>query len=90
MQVGTLFTRVVPQHRNRGFMLIAGFERALSQKTMVRYITLADVTSMALHKAEQEISKMLGAEKTKDVTKPDVAKKLNKIFEAQKWSYRVR
>jgi len=90
MQVGTLFTRVIPQARNRGFMLIAGFDAALSQKTMVRYITLADVTSMALHKAEQEIAKMLGAEKTEDVTKPDVAKKLNKLFEQQQWSYRMR
>ena len=90
MQVGTLFTRVIPQARNRGFMLIAGFDAALSQKTMVRYITLADITSMALHKAEQEIAKMLGAEKTEDVTKPDVAKKLNKIFERQPWSYITR
>ena len=90
MQVGTLFTRIIPQARNRGFMLIAGFDAALSQKTMVRYITLADVTSMALHKAEQEIAKMLGAEKTEDVTKPDVVKKLNKLFESQQWSYRMR
>lgn len=90
MQVGTLFTRVIPQARNRGFMLIAGFDPALNQKTMVRYITLADITSMALHKAEQEIARMLGVEKTEDVTHPSVAKKLNKLFERQPWSYKMR
>lgn len=90
MQVGTLFTRVIPQARNRGFMLIAGFDPQLNQKTMVRYITLADITSMALFKAEQEIAKMLGAEKTEDVTHPAIAKKLNKIFEAQPGSYMMR
>lgn len=90
MQVGTLFTRVIPQARNRGFMLIAGFETALSQKTAVRWITLADITSMALHEAEQEIAKMLGAEKVEDITKGDIRKKLNRIFEQQQWSYRMR
>jgi hypothetical protein len=90
MQVGTLFTRVIPQARNRGFMLVAGFDSDVNQKTMVRYITLADITSMALHKAEQEIAKMLGAKEVQDVTKDDIRKKLNRIFERQQWSYRMR
>jgi hypothetical protein len=90
MQIGTLFTRVIPQARNRGFMLIAGFDPKLSQKTMVRFITLSDITSLALFEAEKEIAKMLGVEKTEDVTHPAIAKKLNKIFESQPRSYKMR
>lgn len=87
MQVGTLFTRVIPQARNRGFMLIAGFEAALNQRSMVRYITLADVTSMALFEAERRIQEMLGAERVTDVTDASTRKRLNRIFEGQQWSY---
>lgn len=90
MQIGTLFTRVIPQARNRGFMLVAGFDSTVNQKTMIRYITLADVTSMALHRAEVEIAQMLGAQRVEDVTRDDIRKRLNNIFERQQWSYRRR
>jgi hypothetical protein len=91
MQVGTLFARVIPQARNRGFMLVAGFDAAVNQKTMVRYITLASVTQAAIDRAFQEISKMLGAESVENVTRPDVQKRLDKIIERQqtvsRWAY---
>jgi len=78
MQVGTLFTRVIPQARNRGFMLIAGFEAALSQKTMVRYVTLSSLANEAISKAMEEVTAMLGAKEVQDVTKADVLKRIEK------------
>jgi len=78
MQVGTLFTRVIPQARNRGFMLLAGFDAALSQKTMVRYVTLSSLQRAAIDAALAEVTKMLGAKEVQDVTKDDVAKKIAK------------
>jgi len=89
MKVGTLFTRVIPQARNRGWMMIAGFDPAVNQKTMVRYVTLGNITEELLAKAQAEISKMLGAEKTEDVTKGDVAKKLQNIMERQELNGRL-
>ena len=78
MQVGILFTRVIPQARNRGFMLIAGFEAALSQKTMVRYVTLSSLANEAISKAMEEVTAMLGAKEVQDVTKADVLKRIEK------------
>lgn len=89
MQVGTLYTRVVPQARNRDFVLLAGFEPDLNQKNMVRYITLAAPTSVSLFRAKNEIARMLGAEKVEDVTKPAVRKQLNRLFESQPGSYTI-
>jgi len=89
MKVGTLFTRVIPQARNRGWMMIAGFDPSVNQKTMVRYVTLGNITEELLAKAQAEISKMLGAEKTEDVTKGDVAKKLQNIMERQELNGRL-
>lgn len=95
MQVGKLFIRVIPQSRNRGFMLIAGFDAAVNQTTMVRYVTLQGITQQVLDKAQAEIVKMLGAKEVVDVTKGDVYKKLIKLFERQanngaqlsRWTY---
>lgn len=78
MQVGTLFTRVIPQARNRGFMLLAGFDAALSQKTMVRYVTLSSLQRTAIDAALAEVTKMLGAKEVQDVTKADIQKKIDK------------
>ncbi len=78
MQVGTLYTRVIPQARNRGFMLIAGFEAALSQKTMVRYVTLSSLAIDAISAAMEEVTAMLGAKEIQDVTKDDMLKRIGK------------
>jgi hypothetical protein len=43
MQVGKLFIRVIPQSRNRGWMLVAGFDSSVNQTTMVRYVTLQGI-----------------------------------------------
>ncbi len=95
MQVGKLFIRVIPQARNRGFMLIAGFDPAVNQTTMVRYVTLQGITQAILDKAQKEITQMLGAKEVVDVTKDDVYKKLIRLFERQelngrqlaRWTY---
>ena len=83
MQVGKLFIRVIPQNRNRGFMLVAGFDAAVNQTTMVRYVTLQGITQQVLDKGIKEITAMLGAEEVVDVTKEDVYKKLMRLFEQQ-------
>ncbi len=83
MQVGKLFIRVIPQNRNRGFMLVAGFDSAVNQTTMVRYVTLQGITQQVLDKGIKEITAMLGAKEVVDVTKDDVYKKLMKLFERQ-------
>jgi hypothetical protein len=90
MQVGTLFTRVIPQASNRDFMLLAGFDPNLNQKNMVRYITLTAPTSLSLHVAEQDIARMSGAERTEDVTKDAVRKKLTRLFERWPGNYVLR
>lgn len=91
MQIGKLFIRVIPQARNRGFMLIAGFDSDVNQKTMVKYTTLQAITQEVLDRAQAEIVKMTGAKEVIDVTKPDIYKKLIKLFERQaqvgKWAY---
>jgi hypothetical protein len=95
MQVGKLFIRVIPQNRNRGFMLVAGFDAAVNQTTMVRYVTLQGITQAVLDKGIKEITAMLGAKEVVDVTKDDVYKKLTRLFEQQanngvqlaRWTY---
>jgi len=95
MQVGKLFIRVIPQSRNRGWMLVAGFDSAVNQTTMVRYVTLQGITQQVLDKGIKEITTMLGAKEVVDVTKDDVYKKLTALFTRQsnngaqlaRWTY---
>ncbi len=95
MQVGKLFIRVIPQARNRGWMLVAGFDSAVNQTTMVRYVTLQGITQAVLDKGIKEITAMTGAKEVVDVTKDDVYKKLTALFTRQanngaqltRWTY---
>lgn len=80
MKIGTLFARIVPQARNRGFMLVAGFDSSVNQKTMFRYITLTAVTHSAIGAAFDEIAQMTGALSVQDVTRPDVHKRIQRLL----------
>jgi hypothetical protein len=95
LQVGKLFVRIIPQARNRGYMMISGFDPSVNQKTMTRYTTLSGITQQVIDKAVEELAKMQGAKEVINVTKGDVEKKLMKLFERQalngrllaRWTY---
>lgn len=80
MLASTLFVRVVPQDKERGFMLLAGYDADVVQRTALQYTTLSEPTRQSLNAAVERMRVSNNAASVKDVTAPAVQKKLAKLF----------
>lgn len=80
MIASTLYVRVVPQDKDRGYMLLAGFEPAVIQRTAAQYTTLGDPSRESLNAAIERMRVRYSAAEVKDVTAPSIVKKLVKLF----------
>ena len=80
MLASTLFVRVVPQDKDRGFMLLAGYDASVVQRTALCYTTLSDPTRASLNAAIERIRVNNSAAAVKDCTAPAIQKKLAKLF----------
>ncbi len=95
MKNGTLFTRIIARKLQGSqaavqYILLAGFENKLVQATATYYETLNPVsmlTQQSIDAAVATLVKHSNASETYSVTKPDVQKKLDKVFEVQQYSY---
>jgi hypothetical protein len=80
MLASILYVRVVPQDRGRGYMLLAGYDSSVVQRTAIQYTTLSDVTRDSLNTAIERLRKDNSAKEVKDCTAPGIQKKLAKMF----------
>lgn len=80
MLASTLFVRVVPADKDRGFLLLAGYEPNIVQRTALTYMTLSAPTRDSLNTAIERMRANNNAATVKDVTDASVAKKLAKLF----------
>ena len=80
MLASTLYVRVVPQDKDRGYMLLAGYEAGVVQRTALSYTTLSNPTREGLTAAVERMRLSHSAKDVKDVTAPAVLKKLAKLF----------
>lgn len=80
MLASTLFVRVVPQDKERGFMLLAGYDADVVQRTALQYATLSVLTRESLNAAIERMRINNSASTIKDVTAPAIQKKLAKLF----------
>ena len=75
-----LYIRVVPQDKDRGYMLLAGFDNKIVQSTCSTYTTLSDLTRSSLDEATASMQKRFNASEVKDCTAPSLQRKLKKMF----------
>ena len=80
MLANTLFVRVVNQDKDRGYMLLAGYDSSVVQRTCLSYTTLAAVTRESLNAAIARMKASHSAAEVRDCTAPNIAKKLAKMF----------
>jgi hypothetical protein len=80
MLASTLYVRVVPQDKERGFKLLVGYEANLIERTALQYTTLTNPTRASLDAAVERMRLANSAKDVKDVTVPAVQKKLAKLF----------
>jgi hypothetical protein len=80
MLASTLYVRVVPQDKDRGYMLLAGYDSGVVQRTALQYTTLTAVTRDSLNAAIERLRRDNSAKEVKDCTAPAIQKKLAKLF----------
>jgi hypothetical protein len=80
MLANTLYVRVVPQGKDRDFMLLAGFDSAVIQRTAAQCCSLSAPTRKSLDAAIARMKVTYSAAEVKDVTSPNVVKQLAKLF----------
>ena len=80
MLANTLFVRVVNQDKDRGYMLLAGYDSGVVQRTCLSYTTLNAVTRTDLNTAIARMKANHNAAEVRDCTAPAIQKKLAKLF----------
>jgi hypothetical protein len=80
MIASTLFVRIVPADKDRGYCLLAGYDPALVQRTAHQTMTLNAVTRESLTKAIAHVKTTNNAAEVRDITAPAIQKKLKKLF----------
>lgn len=76
----TLFIRVVPQDRDRGYMMLIGYDDKIIQRTAAQYITMNAVTRTSFNETLELVKRNYRASDIKDVTAPGILKQLRKLF----------
>ena len=77
---GTLFYRVVPMDRGRGFMLITAWTKPVVQRNCEQLTTLSAITRVSLDKAVASAQALYNATAMVDVTDASVLGQLRKLF----------
>ena len=80
MIASTLYVRVVPQDKDRGFMLLAGYDSSVVQRTALQYTTLSVLTRTSLNAAVERMRVNNSAKDVRDVTAPAIQKRLARLF----------
>lgn len=80
MLASTLFVRVVPADRDRGYVLLCGYDASVVQRTALSYTTLSVLTRESLNAAIERMRLSNNAKDVRDVTAPAIVKKLARMF----------
>ena len=80
MLASTLYVRVVPQDKNRGYTVLAGYDDKVVQRTAIQSTTLSIPTRESLNAAIARLKASNSAAEVKDCTAPNIVKQLAKLF----------
>jgi hypothetical protein len=80
MNIQTIYLRVVPQDKDRGYMLMAGYDAQVVLSSCASYTTLSAITRRSLNEAMDRMKATYMANEVRDMTAPALQRKLQKLF----------
>jgi hypothetical protein len=83
MKGGTLYIRVIEQDRNRGYWVLAGWDKPVVQRTCDAMSTLGHATQADLDRTIAKLQNDLSAGSVVDTTDAGLKKRFAKMFEEQ-------
>lgn len=76
----TMYIRIVPADRDRGYMLLVSWVKPVIQKTATQITTLSVLTRASLDAAIDNATKSYKPAQVVDVTPPGIYTQLRKLF----------
>lgn len=80
MNFQTIYVRIVPADKDRGYVLLVGFDSKIVQSNCAQYTTLGAISRKSLDAAVERMKTEYSATTVKDVTAPTLLRKLQKMF----------
>lgn len=80
MNMSQIYIRIVPADKDRGYVLLVGFDSKVVQSTCANYTTLTGITRSVLDAAIERMRSQYNASVIKDVTASSITRKLQKMF----------
>ena len=80
MKGGTLFYRVIPADKDRGYALLTSWDKPVVQRTCYTMSSMTNPSRAAMDASLAETKRRGGAEHLVDTTELSIQKKLAKLF----------
>ena len=80
MIASKLYVRVVPQDKDRGYAVLAGYDSKVVQRTAIQVTTLSVPSRQSLNDAIARLKASNSAAEVEDCTAPNIVKQLAKLF----------
>lgn len=77
---GTLYTRIVPQDKNRGYVMMASWSKPVNQRTCDQMTTLGAISREYVNQVTENLREHFGADEVVDTTDESLRRKLAKQF----------
>lgn len=75
-----IFVRIVSADKNRGFIILVGYDAKVVQRTAIQQVSLSIATKANLDAAFARIKTNYNASELRDVTADGIKKRLEKLF----------
>lgn len=82
MIASPIFVRVVAADKNRGFVMLVGYDAKVVQRTAIQQISLTGVRRTELQAALDRVKTSYNASVVNDVTGDGIKKRLEKNFQS--------
>jgi hypothetical protein len=83
MKGGTLYARVIPADRDRGFNILFSWEKPVIQRTCQQMSSISAITRKSLEISLSQALERYGVDQVIDVTDAGIKKRLEKMFQEQ-------
>jgi len=80
MKGGTMYARIVPADRDRGYVMMVSWSKPVVQRTCQQQRTMSAITRKSIDDALEQFRIDYGVMEVQDLTDPGLKRKLAKLF----------
>ena len=82
MIASTIFVRIVAADKNRGYVILVGYDAKIVQRTAIQQVSLSILSKANIEAAFERIKANYNASELRDVTADGIKKRIEKEIQA--------